>query len=128
MAWAQESLCASEDWAPSASSLFPHPPFHRRPVLEKFRELRNKWKVLQSPSLPTPPFLPNLQITKTLLMDPDPRYKKDDVQFLNLQVGLSYLVLGCHSFAFIICGNLEAVPSPIQIFRERPCWFTLIIL
>ena len=37
----------------------------------------------------------------TLWMDPDPRNKKEDLQFLNRRVGLRNLVLGCLSFSFI---------------------------
>ena len=40
---------------------------------------------------------------QTLLMDPDPRNKKDDVGFLNQRVRLYNLVLGCQLFSSIIC-------------------------
>lgn len=114
--WAQESLCASEDWACFAlMSLYPLHSLLRSSILETFRELRNKWQIVQvSP-------LPHLHlITKTLLMDPDPRNKKDNVQFLNLQVGLSNLVTSSFPPSFV-CGTLEAKFSvPTRSSVERP--------
>ena len=40
---------------------------------------------------------------QTLWVDPDPRNKKDDVEFLNQRVRLYNLVLGCQFFSSIIC-------------------------
>lgn len=52
---------------------------------------------------------------QTLWMDPHPRNKKEDLQFLNRRVGLSNLVLGCQSFSFIFFFFLSHVKS--DVFR-----------